>query len=204
MPENRNHSERSIEMIDCFKKSMCGRSILVLMLLIALGSMTLASAQQRSAAGLIDLVPQLDIDNAQLDDVIQLFGNPVRYIWGAEIIAPEDLLKRNAYVIDYGGGLHIFMVQGRVMELRFEQNSQYVYQGKLRIGDSIDDALKVMGPPEQTVAGEKLTFKDGVLYRDIDGQKGYCYYHRADQNLRVFFAEDKITAIYVTRSDYQG
>jgi hypothetical protein len=162
------------------------------------------AASVAAAARLIDLVPQLDIDNARLDDVIQLFGKPARYIWGEEIIPPENLLKRYAYVIDYGGGFHILMVQGKVMELRFEQNSQYVYQGKLRLGDSIDDALKVMGLPKETVAGEKLTFRDGVLYRDIDGQKGYCYYHRADQKLRVFFADDKIAAIYITRSDYRG
>jgi hypothetical protein len=157
-----------------------------------------------AAARLIDLAPQLDIDNAQLGDVIRLFGNPARFIWGEETIALEDLGKRNAYVIDYGGGFHILMAQGRVMELRFEQNSPYVYQGKLRIGDSIDDALKVMGDPKETIVGEKLTFKDGVLYRDIDGQKGYGYYHQADQKLRLFFADDKITAIYVTRSDYRG
>lgn len=167
------------------------------------GSRT-TTATNAAAAGLLDLAPRLDIDNAQLDDVIQLFGNPARYIWGEEIIAPEDLLNRKAYVMDYGEGFHIFIVQGRVIELRFEHNSQYVYQGKLRIGDSIDDALKVIGDPIETVVGEKLTFRDGVLYRDIDGQNGYGYYHRADQRLRLFFANDKITAIYVTRSDYRG
>jgi hypothetical protein len=164
----------------------------------------MTTATVAATARLIDLLPQLDIDNARLDDVIQLFGNPARYIWGEEIIAPEDLPKRKAYVIDYGGGFHILMVQGRIMELRFEHNSQYVYQGKLRVGDSIDDALIVMGAPRETVVGEKLTFRDGVLYRDIDGQNGYGYYHRADQKLRLFFADDKITAIYVTRSDYRG
>ena len=101
-----------------------------------------------------------------MDDVIQLFGNPVRYIWGEKIIALKDLSKRHAYVIDYGGGFHILMVLGRVMELRFEQNSQYVYQGKLRLGDSIDDALKLMGAPKETVVGQKLTFEDGVLFLD--------------------------------------
>jgi hypothetical protein len=164
--------------------------------------MTPASAA--AAVRLIELVPQLDIDNAQLGDLIQLFGNPVRYVWGEKIIAPEDLSKRDAYVIDYGGGFHILMARGQVMELRFEQNSQYGYQGKLRIGDSIDDALRVMGAPKETVIGENLTFKDGVLYRDIDGQNGYGYYHRSDQRLRLFFANGKITAIYITRSDYRG
>jgi hypothetical protein len=164
----------------------------------------MTTAPVAAAARLIDLAPQLDIDNARLDDVIRLFGNPARYIWGEEIIAPEDLIKHKAYVIDYGGGFHILMAQGRVMELRFEHDSQYVHQGKLRVGDSINDALIVMGAPRETVVGEKLTFREGVLYRDIAGQNGYCYYHRADQKLRLFFADDKITAIYITRSDYRG
>ena len=164
----------------------------------------MTAATAAATAKLIALVPQLNIDSAQLNDVIQLFGNPVRFIWGQEIIAPEDLAKRKAYVIDYGGGFQILMAQGRVMELRFERNPQYVHQGKLRVGDSIEEALRVMGAPKETIVGEKLTFKDGVLYRDIDGQKGYDYYHRADQNLRLFFADDRIIAIYVTRSDYRG
>ena len=192
-------------MIACFKKSLYRKSILILLLSIVLGAMTLPGAHRGSpASDLNTKVAQIDIDNARLDDLIRLFGNPVRYIWSEEILDPKDLSKRHAYVIDYGGGFHIFMVQGRVMELRFEQNSPYVYQGRLRIGDSIDNALKVMGAPQKTVVGEKLTFENGVLYRDIEGRKGYGYYHRADQNLRLFFADDRITAIYVTRSDYRG
>jgi hypothetical protein len=203
--KNRKLTKRRIEMIACFKKISIRQSILAVMLAIALGAATLTNAQQTSATSNLNaMVAQIDIDNAKIDDVIQLFGNPARYIWGEEIIAPEDLQKRKTYVIDYGGGFHILMVKGQIMELRFEHNPQYIYQGRLRVGDSIEDALRVMGAPSETVAGEKLTFKDGVLYRDIDGQKGYCYYHRSDQRLRLFFANDKVTAIYVTRSDYRG
>jgi hypothetical protein len=40
------------------------------------------------------------------------------------------------------------------------------------------------------------------LYRDIDGRKGYDYYHRKDKDLRLWFLNDRLGAIYVTRSDY--
>ena len=42
--------------------------------------------------------------------------------------------------------------------------------------------------PTETVTGQKNEFKDGVLYRDVDGQKGNDYYHRSDQKVRLFFA----------------
>lgn len=55
---------------------------------------------------------------------------------------------------------------------------------------------------EKIVEGEKDLFEDGVLYKDIDGRKGHCYYARSDQNARLWFSDYKIIAIYMTRSDY--
>jgi subtilisin family serine protease len=47
------------------------------------------------------------------------------------------------------------------------------------------------------VTGEKLAFKPRVLYKDWDGKKGYCYYSRPEQNIRLFFADYKVTGLYV-------
>jgi len=52
------------------------------------------------------------------------------------------------------------------------------------------------------VQGENNKFEDGVLYKDIDGRKGHCYYARHDQDVRLWFLDYKIIAIYMTRSDY--
>ena len=38
----------------------------------------------------------------------------------------------------------------------------------------------MLGPPKQTVTG-KNEYEDRVLYKDIDGRKGHCYYFLADQ-----------------------
>jgi len=94
------------------------------------------------------------------------------------------------------------MSQGRIEELRFEWNPHYVHKGKLRVGNSLADALKFMGDPKETVVGKKNEFKDGVLYRDIDGRKGYDYYQRSDHNLRLWFQHDTVGSIYLTRSDF--
>ena len=64
------------------------------------------------------------------------------------------------------------------------------------------EVFKVTGRPDKTVKGKKNMFADGVLYKNIDGRKGHCYYARSDQNIRLWFLDNKITAIYMTRSDY--
>ena len=42
-----------------------------------------------------------------------------------------------------------------------------------------------------------------VFYTDIDGDPGHGYYYLPDQRLRLWFGHNKLTAIYVTRSDWR-
>jgi hypothetical protein len=64
------------------------------------------------------------------------------------------------------------------------------------------EVKKAVGEPKNTITGKKNKFVEGTLYKDIDGKKGYCYYHRSDHKVRMFFQDYKVIAIYVTRSDY--
>jgi len=199
-------------MFACFKKSLYRKSILILMLSIVMGAMTLTSAQRRSAASDLNTkVAQIDIDNANIDDVVRVFGEPKGYCWGneatgeIEIINKEDLSSRQFYIADYGNGFRIFMMNGRIAELRFEGASEYLHEGKLQVGDSLDYVLKVLGEPKETIVGASrrmMSDKDGVLFRDIDGRKGYDYYLRKDKNIRMFFLGDKITALYLIGSGF--
>lgn len=70
------------------------------------------------------------------------------------------------------------------------------------MGSPLEEVLEAVGQPKETVEGQKNWFEDGVLYKDIEGRKGYCYYGRADQDVRFFFRSYKVIAIYETRSDY--
>jgi hypothetical protein len=88
------------------------------------------------------------------------------------------------------------------MEVRHERKSKYVYRDRLRVGSTLDEALALLGQPEETVSGQENGYKDRVLYRDIDGDGGHCYYHCADQNVRLWFGNYKVIAIYMTRSDF--
>jgi hypothetical protein len=152
------------------------------------------------ASLLAERIARLDIDSAGRDQVRMIFGEPSRYVWGNQTFT-LDALPDN-YIMSYPCSFNVWLQKGRIMEIRHERGSEYAYRGKLRIGSTIQEALDLLGAPAETVTGQKNEFKDGVLYRDIDGNEGQGYYHRSDQDVRVFFWEDKVTAIYMTRSDY--
>jgi serine protease AprX len=150
-------------------------------------------------------VAKLDIDKATLDDVIRIFGEPTKYIWGQGTFTKDNL--PSVYIAAYPSGFGVVIKGGKIHELRFERiDAGYVFKNKLRISSSLEEVLDVMGQPTETVVGEALpaVASDGVLYKDIDGRKGDCYYSRKDQNVRFFFGDYKVTALYVTCDSSKG
>jgi len=147
-------------------------------------------------------VAKLDIDTATLDDVIRIFGEPVRYFWSGKTFTKDNL--PSTYIVGYPNGFSVVMNGNSVSELRHEGHNGYVFKEKIRIGSSLEEVLEVAGQPTETIEGEGNEFKDGVLYKDIDGRKGHCYYSRAEQNVRFFFGDYKLAAIYLTRSDFNA
>jgi len=145
-------------------------------------------------------IRQLDIDTADIERVKEIFGKPLKYIWGEKTLTEDNLPKR--YVLVYPSNFHIYMRENKIVELRHEHDFSYVFHNKLRCGSTLDEVFEVIGHPEKIVEGEKNSFEDGVLYKDIAGRKGHCYYARSDQDVRLWFLDYKIIAIYMTRSDY--
>ncbi|MHC4511507.1 MAG: hypothetical protein ACYTAO_21580 [Planctomycetota bacterium] len=95
------------------------------------------------------------------------------------------------------------MSNDKVVELRHEgPGTGYAWRGKLRVGDSLGQALNVVGQPKETLEGQENRFEDKVLYKDIDGRKGHCYYALTEKDVRLWFMDYKLGAIYMTRSDY--
>jgi len=149
-------------------------------------------------------VTQFDIDNADLNKIIDTFGQPLNYIWGRERLDKNNLPSR--YVVVYPNGFQVFISQGKVVEIRFEheQPKDYLFLGKLRVGSSLDEVFEVIGQPSETVQGREIGWVGNVLYKDINGRKGHCYYHRPDKNVRIFFGDYKVAALYITHSDYNA
>ncbi len=167
---------------------------MVLVLLVSWGAL--------AEAGMNAKVEQLDIDHATLEDVWQVFGVPLEYRWGQRIIDLNEIPARN-YCMVYPDQFMIWMQRDQVVELRFESpDIDYQWQGSLAVGMPLDDVLKEIGAPRKTIQGQANEFVDGVLYRDIKGRIGHGYYARADLNLRLWFGNDHLAAIYVTRGDY--
>ncbi len=145
-------------------------------------------------------IRQLDIDTADLERVKEIFGKPLKYVWGKKILTEDNLPKR--YVLVYPSNFHIYMRENKIVEIRHEHDFSYVFRNKLRCGSTLDEVFEVVGHPEKIVQGEENKFENGVLYKDIEGREGYCYYARYDHDVRLWFIDYKIGSIYMTRSDY--
>ena len=147
-------------------------------------------------------IERLDIDTANLEQVKEIFGKPAQYVWSKETFTEDNLPRQ--YILLYPSGFFIYMRDNQIVEIRHESGSHYVFRDKIRFGSTLDEVFEVIGHPEKIVEGEKIGWVENVLYKDIDGRKGYCYYHHPDQNVRLWFRDYKIIAIYMTRSDYNA
>jgi hypothetical protein len=150
-----------------------------------------------------DFNPNKPKPRTTVKEVVHVLGEPTGYFWGDDAhVHQGKRLPDNPpdfYVLRYPQGISVAVGGGNVVELRSEGQGQgFTYHGKLHLGSSLDDVLDVLGQPTETVTNKPLGFDAGVLYKDIDGKKGYSYYARPDQNIRCFFMNNQVTALYVT------
>ncbi len=153
-------------------------------------------------------IAKLSKEGGTLEDVINTLGEPTEYIWGGGQISPWkglDAEKDNLpeiYSLRYPKGLSVFMVKGIIIELRNEKPGPGFKYGGLHLGSTLDEVLEVLGQPKETIVGEARVdvgkiFTPGVLYKNINGEEGYCYYGRPDKHIRLFFVNYKVIALFV-------
>ncbi len=142
-------------------------------------------------------IPRIEIGKSSRQNVIDLLGKPSAYCWGTRIF--QEVALPELHIMSYPDRLEIVVEKDTVKEIRIE-NPGYRFGNAIEVGSTLEDVVRVLGPPEQTVAGGKNYFKDGVLYLDIDSRKGYCYYCRSDLGVRVFLLENRVTGLYLLRS----
>ena len=148
-------------------------------------------------------VAKLNFRTATLDHVIQIFGKPLEYTWENQTLTKDNL--PTTYLLSYPNGFSVLINDGRISELQHTQPG-YIWQGKLQVGDSLEKALEVIGQPKQTVAGQAKPelFEDCILYKDINSKQGNCCYSHKIKGVRLLFTNNRISALYVTRSDFSG
>ncbi|MGA2140526.1 MAG: tetratricopeptide repeat protein, partial [Verrucomicrobiia bacterium] len=165
-----------------------------------------ALATNHPAGPLADLdakIVQLSRPGTTIKDVIRMLGEPGKYLWGDEQTGKPYVFTKNnlpeVYIAQYPHGVRVLVRNGKVVEFRSEDPGPgFSWRGNLHLGSSLDDVLQVLGPPTETVVGKPLAFAANVLYKDIDGANGYCYYSRPEQNVRLFFRNYKVVALYIT------
>jgi len=159
-----------------------------------------ATSQANSAGGDIDAkIVQLSKKNTTVEEALRVLGEPEEYTWGNETFKKSNLPK--TYILRYPRHVSVMVSGGYVVELRCEAPGPGFACRGLHLGSSLNEVLKVVGQPSETLVGKSLGFSAGVLYKDIDGRKGHCYYGRPDQDVRFFFRKNKVVALYVTLDD---
>ncbi len=148
-------------------------------------------------------IAQLNKPGTTVEEAIHVLGEPAEIFWGDDSHAQHGRRLPDKpprfYVLRYPQGVNVSVYDGHVQELRSQgPGGGFTWRGKLHLGSSLDEVLEVLGPPTETVVGKSIDFSArDVLYKDIDGKKGYCYYARPDQHIRCFFMNDKLMALYV-------
>jgi len=155
----------------------------------------LKAGENNSGSELTDKVSELKIKTAKFDDVIRIFGEPLKYAWGNKTFRKDNL--PSTYCAVYPNNFVVVMSGHRVVELRFHKPG-YIFNGELQVGSSLEDALEILGQPQNTIEGKPNGWKPGILYKEIDGKKGYCYYSCPDQNIRLFFQNYFVNGLYIT------
>ena len=177
--------------------------VAVAAVVLAAGTTTVAikvihpSVGKFTVADLDANIAKLNHPGATVKEVVQVLGRPQKYMWNNKTIDPNNPLN-TTYIMVYPQSVMVEVSHSLLVELRSEGNGRgFIWQRGLRLGSSLDEALQVLGPPSSSVVGKPLDFTDGVLYKDIEGQRGNGYYARADQKIRLFFSDDKVVALYV-------
>lgn len=141
-------------------------------------------------------IAKIDINKATREDIIKIFGKPLAYLWGSDFFTEDQLPDR--YIMQYPTRFSFFIANGGIVEIRFHEPG-YKFRDALEVGATVEETFEILGPPLETVQGRPDKFKEGVLYIDIDGRKGYSYYQNAKQKVRLFFADDEVRALFLTR-----
>ena len=145
-----------------------------------------------------EAVSRITIGKTTRDELAKLLGEPNRYLWGDQTFTVAQLPAQ--YVMQYDG-VSFMMGESIVEEIRFEGLGPYKFRDKIGFGSPLADVLALLGQPRKTVEGQAIMFEEGVLYRKCKRMNMFDgYYQRSDQGVRLFLANDRVIAIYLTRT----
>jgi RNA polymerase sigma factor (sigma-70 family) len=175
----------------------------------AVGSITFMSSWFHFRSGTIDeQIAQVTLPGTTLKDMIRVMGEPNRYWIGYRTLDKKAL--RNSFLVSYPNVIQASIWRGKVVELECVAPGPGFSCHGLRLGSTLDDVLRALGPPTKTISGHTaknfmpihLSGFGGVLYTEIGGQEGESYYWRPDQGIRFMFKQDVVWEICVDVPNY--
>jgi len=135
--------------------------------------------------------------------VISIMGEPKNYIWGEDTFHIEDLPSH--YIMDYGNSNMACIYNGILSETRVHSPGDFTEFNGIKLGDTIDEVIEKIGKPIRIADGEELNFEENVLFlhysyseQGIISSSPYSYYSVPEKNVRMFFNNDKVHALYNT------
>jgi len=157
-------------------------------------------------AGINEKVKAVIPGETKREQVIEVFGKPDQYAWDNEVFSETELAGHissgGSYVMVYDDVGVNFAASDKIWEIRIESNRDYSYEGKIRLGSSVEDVISFFGEPSETVTGKPIDWHTSkVLCRDIEGNTGRCYIHYRDIGVRMFFWDYAVCAIYLLVPD---
>jgi hypothetical protein len=140
---------------------------------------------------------RLDLDRADRKAVIQQLGEPASYSRGPQALDPNHLPAQ--YAMLYPVGVQVIMSDDHILRVAVFARG-YTVREKIEVGTPLEEVFAVLGPPSQTVENASgyqalRAPEDGVLYKDIDGNKGTCLYRSQSQGLILLFVDQRVRQI---------
>jgi len=140
-------------------------------------------------------IAEIGAGPADFNDVIAIFGQPSDYRWGEQRFKLDDLPVER-YWVRYPNSINIFMKWNQADMLEIV-DSAYLFNGKIPMGSSLERVLSIVGQPKETVVGRR-GWEDGILYKDINGQVGWCQYRREDLNANFAFLNYSLKTVNIS------
>jgi hypothetical protein len=132
-----------------------------------------------------------DVNQASPEQAIQVFGEPLKYIYKNLEFTKDNL--PNKYIMVYPDKFRVYVQDKSVRKLRYKHQGYAFYSAE--VGSTLDQVIKAV-PPTEIVAGEMIEDESGVLYKDIIEVPGYCYYRPAGSNIVFIFKNNVVREIY--------
>ena len=135
-------------------------------------------------------------NDTTINDLIDMFGKP------STIIIKKLNKYFGAVTFRYGNIFFRFAPDEIVVKIIdiINKDVPCIYADKIQIGSTIKEVLKVVGKPKRIINNKEITWKDRVLYSDINGKKGHAFISYESFGVQFYFWDNKVSGISLFRS----